>query len=56
MVRINLAEFDVGFFGERTVKIREYLRITAMWREIACLHAPIFLGMTLAFFIGCLFL
>ena len=44
MIRINLAEFDVGFFREKKVKVREYNRVYEMWREIAHLHAPLFAG------------
>lgn len=55
MTRINLAEFDVGFFDEKKVKVREYLRTVEMWREIVN-YGWILLGFTAAFCGGLMYI
>lgn len=51
MTRINLAEFDIGFFDVKKVKVREYLRTVEMWREIVN-YSGILLGFTAVFGLG----
>ena len=53
MVRINLAEFDVGILSTKMVKVREFNRKVELSKELV-LYAVIFLGMSLGFAILCI--